>query len=368
MSLDENVDTVSNITQKPLRPRLPTIHNESGDDLKCLLKPFQSEMNISSHGEPRESYLTLPHKTRARSAFASSCVGTKLGEFIGIDQQQTQWGHQSGKMPESGPISLSGVSRFDQLTGFPSAEQNIVPFRAKRTAQYIRSQSCYEDLWSANVGYRETVKPDSIKDDEDWAAKREPAKRPASLSSGYMSHETESCDLTNPSVNLGLVKGRPELPHVEGQQRTRGLASADQQSVRPSSVMSPSTSDDPGLGSGCCPGTVRDLVHSFQKTVKPSTADSPYQSAANNRAVRPHSATPAVPSSPSNQSGCDVWMLRDAADLQFKPKDVKETVVDPRPESNVCIVRPASGRALPSSPNDQLDTNSCRNSSTLTRL
>lgn len=390
VALDENIESVSDITQKPLRPRRPTIHEESSDRVKGLLKPFRSEMNISSRTESDKRHRTLPNKTsfesspmlstpsparpKVRPVMASRSVivqQSDSGGKGGADREQ--WCHRNAQMPRSAPIS--SVPRCDQTAGSTFAEQSAAPVPESRRLRAARSQSCYEGQFAANLGSHETTQPGYIsggKEEVRRGAKHDAPRNPAPSSSGCASRANDA-HAAQPKgkpreqpphhgdVDLRPVKLRPESKQVEVQQRAKGGAVQDRHFAQPSPAPDPNASCDPGLASQYNPGNVRNLVHSFQQAVSPG-ANSPQHSTPKDRTVRPRSAATGAP----NGSGNSGAAPRVATDSQMKqPGDQSDEtgVADPRPESTVCVVRPTSGRTLPPNPNDKSNPSNARSGS-----
>lgn len=392
MALDENIESVSDITQKPLRPRRPTIHEESNICAKGLLKPFRSEMNISSCADSDKRHRTLPNKTsfesspmlstpsaarpKVRPVVASRSVIVQQSDGVGrggVDrEQQAQWSHRNAQMPKSAPIST--VPR-DQVAGSMFTEQSAALVPESRRLRATRSQSCYEGQFvAANLRSHETTQHGRIssgKEEVHRGVKHEaPSKNPASSSSGCASRANDAHaaqpkgkprEQPHGDVDLRPVKLRPESKQAEEvQRRAKGGAAQNQHFAQPSPAPDPSASCDPGLASQYHPGNVRNLVHSFQQVVVSPGANSPQHSTPKDRTVRPRSATTGAP----NNSGNSGAAPRLATDSQTKPEERSETdVANPRPESTVCVVRPTSGRTLPTNPSERPNPSNSRSGS-----
>lgn len=386
MALDENIESVSDIIQKPLRPRRPTIHEESSDRVKGLLKPFRSEMNISSRTESDKRHQTLPNKTsfesspmlstpsparpKVRPVVASRSVTVQQSDGVGKGgADREQWCHRNAQMPRSAPIS--SVPRCDQTAGSTFTEQSAAPVPESRRMRAARSQSCYEGQFAVNLASHETTQPGYIsggKEEVRRGAKHEAPKNPASSSSGCASRANDTHapqpkgkpreQPPHGDVDLRPVKLRPESKQAEVQQRAKGGAAQNQHFAQPSP--DPNASCDPGLASQYNPGNVRNLVHSFQQVVSPG-ANSPQHSTPKDRTVRPRSAATGAP----NGSGNSGAVPRVATDSQMKQaEDQSEPgVANPRPESTVCVVRPTSGRTLPPNPGDRPNPSNARSGS-----
>lgn len=392
--MDDNIDSMSDITQKPLRPRQPIIANRDVEEhAKAVMKHFQSEINVSSPPEIDRRFNTLPNKNessqenrpqnpgpvnrpRVRPLPPSRPVSAMEQDFVGrgIDAQQVMWCRQSTVVPQqlstpcNPPQTGSAFSRYSI-----AQEPGIVPAPENRRAKPMRSQSLYAN----ETGYyQKTTTRAPTAYDQPLNVNSDNASSPYNRRHGsiemYGTPSNDRMYSSQPRSNDLRHKSRGGSVPPEDQQMA-GYVGGDQcfpPSDPSGHLVGQHSSGDAGLGSQYNPGNVRHLVHSFQQALKPGGSNSGTPQHSQNtrdRRVRPGSAAAALstvngssysgsPSHSNFENSKGIYspttpMSRAFAGTPLRP----ENRMDPgnseaRPDTNVCVVRPASGRSLPQPP------------------
>lgn len=291
-------------------------------------------------------------------------------DFVGrgIDAQQAMWCRQSTVVPQqlstpcNPPQTGSAFSRYSI-----AQEQCTVPTPANRRAKPMRSQSLYAN----ETGYYQKTTTQALTAyDQSLNNASSPYNRRHGSSEMYGTPSNNRTFSSQPQSNDLRYKSGSVPP--EGQQ-TAGYVGDDQcfPSSDPSGhLVGPHSSGDAGLGSQYNPGNVRHLVHSFQQALKPGGSNSGTPQHSQNtrdRRARPGSAAAALstvngssysgsPSHSNFENSKGIYspttpMSRAPAGTQLRPENRMDPGnSDARPDTNVCVVRPASGRSLPQPP------------------
>lgn len=394
--MDDHIDSVSDITQKPLRPRQPIIADGNVEE-HAGLKHFRSEMNVASPPPEIDRRLyTLPNRNgsssqeyrphnppipinrpRVRPLPTSRPVSAMEQGFVGqgIDAQQAMWCRQGPLVAQQQCNQMQIGPAFSRHSIAPPEENTVHPPSGNRRSKPMRSQSLYAN----EAGYKATttrVEP-AVYDEEMQryqalnASSSHVSSPYGGRNGGNDMYGTPSHDRPCPSQPRSTSRGGSVPPE---DQQMAGYGGDDRRFPDSSGLPAgPHSSGDAGLASQYNPGNVRHLVHSFQLALKPggSNTSTPLHSQnARDRAVRPGSAAAALStvngSGPQSYSSFDSSMgvysptipsPRVLVGTQLRPDDrTNPGNSEARPDTNVCVVRPASGRSLPQPPHSNEPT------------